>query len=116
MKKILKKLRNKAGESLIETLAAILIFTLASVGMFSMVTAAARINETAKQADRENQSQMVYAEQGEGPGVVGNVTMTLTLTGNGGVTSHINVVVAKVNVYSTEDGLFAYYNYMEGLD
>lgn len=104
MNKILNKLRSKAGESLIESLAAILIFTLASVGMFSMVTAAARINETAKATDREYQTQMTYAEQGETAGESGVVTMTLTRG-----TEIINVIVADVDLYGTEGGLFAYY-------
>ena len=105
MNKIMNKLRSKAGESLIESLAAILIFTMASVGMFSMVSAAARINETAKQSDREYQEQMAHAEQGEVAGESGVVTMTLS---RGGTEEDIRVIVADVDLYGTEDGLFAY--------
>jgi Tfp pilus assembly protein PilX len=109
MNKILNKLRSKAGESLIESLAAILIFTMASVGMFSMVTAAARINETAKQTDREYQEQMAHAEQGEESAESGVVTMTLS---RGGTKEDIRVIVADVDLYGTEEGLFAYYKHV----
>ena len=51
MNKIFKKLRSRKGESLIESLAAILVMTLASVVMYSMVTAAADINTKAKNND-----------------------------------------------------------------
>lgn len=104
MNQILKKLRSKAGESLIESLAAILIFTMASVGMFSMVSAAARINDTAKQTDRTYQEQMAHAEQGEVAEESGVVTMTLDKG-----TQQILVIVADVDIYGTEEGLFAYY-------
>lgn len=105
MKQILNKLRSRAGESLVESLAAILIFTMASIGMFSMVTAAADINQTAKEADRRNQEQMLIAEQGEGTGASGTVTMTLVSGEN-----TINVIVADVDIYGTEGGLYAYYH------
>lgn len=105
MNLILKKLRSRAGESLVESLAAILIFTMASIGMFSMVTAAADINQTAKEADRTSQEQMLIAEQGEGSSTSGTVTMTL-VSGD----DTINVIVADVDIYGTEGGLFAYYH------
>ena len=105
MKQILNKLRSRAGESLVESLAAILIFTMASIGMFSMVTSAADINQTAKEADRTSQEQLLIAEQGEGRGTPGTVTMTLTSGDN-----TINVIVADVDIYGTEGGLYAYYH------
>lgn len=109
MNKILNKLRSKTGESLIESLAAILIFTMASIAMFSMVTSAARINETAKQIDRKYQEQMAHAEQGEVAGESGIVTMTLS---RGGMEEDIRVIVADVDLYGTEGGLFAYYKHV----
>ena len=48
MKALFRKLKSKVGESLIETLCAILIFTMASIIMYSMVTSAGDINRTAK--------------------------------------------------------------------
>ena len=64
MKKAIKKLRSKSGETLIESIAAILIFTLASLLFFSMVNAAANINTTTKEADRAYYAQQVLAEAG----------------------------------------------------
>lgn len=65
MNNLLKKLRSKAGESLVETLAAILIFTMASIVMYSMVTTAADLNRKAKETDQAVQSQMTAIEKGE---------------------------------------------------
>ena len=110
MKQIMNKLRSRAGESLVESLAAILIFTMASIGMYSMVTAAADINQTAKEADRASQEQMLIAEQGEGSSVAGTVTMTL----DQGDKDPINVIVASVDLYGTEGGLYAYYEHVAG--
>ena len=64
MKNLFHKLRSKAGESLIESLAAILIFTMASIVMYSMVTTAADINRTAKEMDEANQQHMIAVEKG----------------------------------------------------
>ena len=55
MKQILNKLRSRAGESLVESLAAILIFTMASIVMYSMVTTASDINLKAKEMDEKIQ-------------------------------------------------------------
>ena len=64
MKKLFARLRGKAGETLIETLAAILIFTLSSIMLLSMISSATKINTAAKHADARNQTQMEYAEKG----------------------------------------------------
>ena len=79
MKKIMKKLRSRKGESLIEVLCAILIFTMSSVGMYSMVMAANNINAAAKEADRANQEAMAIVEKAEGdPTSKGSITVTVT--------------------------------------
>ncbi len=62
MKAMLKKLKSKAGESLVESLAAILIFTLASVAMYTMVTTAADLNQTVKEMDEKNLSHLNAVE------------------------------------------------------
>ena len=53
MKQMLNKLKSKAGESLVESLAAILIFTMASIVMYTMVTTASDINLKAKEMDEK---------------------------------------------------------------
>lgn len=65
MKGVLSKLRSKRGETLIESLAAILVFTLSSIIFLTMVSSASHINQTVKaeyaafqtqQQDIENES------------------------------------------------------------
>ena len=79
MKALFRKLKSKAGESLVETLAAILIFTMASVVMYSMVTTAADINSTVKEKDKQNQVQMVAVEKGDPAAKTGEGTVTFYL-------------------------------------
>lgn len=107
MKAIFHKLRARTGETLIESLAAILIFTMASLVMYSMVTAAADINATAKEKDAQVQTQMAVAEKGEGTPASGKITMTITASGNG---ETIEVAGGDVVIYGTPGStLYAYY-------
>ena len=62
--KIFCRLRSAAGETLVETMAAILIFTLSSILFLSMASAAARINTQARAADSAYQDQQRIAETG----------------------------------------------------
>lgn len=103
MKRLLNKLRSKAGESLVEVLCAILIFTMASVGMYSMVMAANNINATAKEADQKFQENMLIVEKADGTGAAGTVTMTYT-DSNG----NAHNFSADVKVYQSGD-LFSYF-------
>ena len=64
MKQMLNKLKSKAGESLVESLAAILIFTMASIVMYTMVTTASDINLKAKEMDEKIQAELVAVESG----------------------------------------------------
>ena len=101
MKNLMKKLRSRAGESLIEALAAILIFTLASQTMYSMVTAAAGINKTAKNADRALQEQLVVVERADDVTETGTVTMALGSN---------DVISVTVDIYGGKDGaLYSYF-------
>ena len=63
MERLIRKLKSKAGESLVESMAAILIFTLSSIALLSMISASADINRTAKVADRQYQEQMACVEK-----------------------------------------------------
>lgn len=106
MKALFGKMQSKAGESLIESMVAILIFTLSSIVMYSMVTAAADINATAKQKDLETQQQMAVAEMGEGTGTDGTVTFSFVT--HEGATRII--ASENVSVYGEPDnGLYSYY-------
>ena len=105
MTAIFKKLKNKVGESLVESLCAILIFTMASVVMFSMVSSAADINGKAKEQDKKNQTYMVAVEKGENRSGRGTVTFTF------GSNVHLDV---DVDVYGDKDTLFAYFMAPQG--
>lgn len=113
MKKMLKKLRSKAGESLVEVLCAILIFTLASVGMYSMVMAANNINAIAKEADAQFQEDMLVVEMAEGAGQQGTITMTPYKTGSVAGTNTPDSITVDVEVYRNGD-VFSYFKAEEG--
>jgi len=98
MKNLLSRLKSKKGETLVESMAGILIFTFGSIIMLSMVTSAADINTAAKEADQEFFSQMVQVELAQG-GTTGTVIISA-----GGYTSNVDVTIS-----GTTDGLYAYY-------
>lgn len=108
MKQIMKKLRSRRGESLVEVLCAILIFTMSSVAMYSMVMAANNINASAKKADSAYQEQMLIVEKGETAGVQGTVTMTVSRANPSGGNDILAQVDIPVDVYQTEK-LYSYF-------
>ena len=108
MKTILKKLKSKVGESLVESLAAILIFTMASIVLYSMVTAAGDINRKAKEEDAENQAQLVAVEQGLPSAKNGTGTVTFSMVTSGGST--VKIAEVGVDVYGgRNDSLYTYF-------
>lgn len=111
MKSILNKLRSQCGESLVESLCAILIFTFASIVMYSMVTSAANINGEVKAMDEAHQEQMKFVEKAEVSHFYETGTATFTITGMDGTTDE---VIIPIDVYGGEnDTLFAYYTQTE---
>lgn len=107
MSKLMKKLKNKRGESLVESLCAILIFTMASIVMFSMVSAAGDINTKAKAMDAKNQQDMVAMEIGDPDARNGQAIITFTFAD-----SSINEQI--VDVYGGKnDTLYAYFYALE---
>lgn len=66
MKTILTRLKETRGETLIESMIAILIFTFASILFLTLVTAAANINTTVKEADESFQTQQLAVETAPG--------------------------------------------------
>lgn len=115
MKAIFKKLKSKAGESLVESLAAILIFTMASIVMFSMVTAAGDINGKAKEMDAANQAHMVAVEKGLESAQNGTAKITFSISketvgASGSTTEVIEIATETVDIYGGEDdSLFTYF-------
>ncbi|MGM9590817.1 MAG: hypothetical protein ACI3V0_11710 [Faecousia sp.] len=100
-----RKLNSRKGESLVESLAAILIFTMASIAMYSMVTTAADINLTVKDVEKDYNRQMLIAEQGEGTPTEDTITMTMT-TASG---SEVTLATVPVQVYGTGGELYSYF-------
>lgn len=111
MNTLKNKLKSKAGESLAEALAAILIFTLASVALFTMVDASNNVNRTAKEKDQFVQSQMVTAEKAEGSVADGTAvkgSASLQFKNTAGTTMRTETI--EVYLYGdTTDGLYSYF-------
>lgn len=94
------KIREKRGETLVESLVSILIFTFASILMLTMISAGAEINRTAREADRTYFSQLLTAEMAEGPGTEKG---TVLFTVNGAAEA------VTVDVYREDSGLYSYF-------
>ena len=108
MKNFLRKLKSKAGESLIESMAAILIFTMASIVMYTMVTTAADINRTAKEMDEKNQEHMIAVEKGLPEAQNGNAEISFYLNGT-------EIAETLVDIYGGQDGsLYTYFVHTGG--
>lgn len=105
MKMWMKKLKSKAGESLVESLAAILIFTMASVVMYSMVTTAADINSVAKEKDAKIQAELVAVESKTG--TPRDATINLSILDKNG--DPVEVAEVSVDVYGGSGELQAYF-------
>lgn len=107
MNNIMKRLRNKAGETLVESMAAILIFTFASIIMLSMVSSAADINTAAKEADHDFYSQMVTIEQASGSGTT--IKVTFTVDSSASKLYSLSSTGDAAMYGDPENGLYAYY-------
>lgn len=109
MTAFVRKLKGKAGESLVESLCAILIFTMASIVLFSMVSAANDINATAKEQDAKNQAHLLAVEQGDDDMINGSGTVYFKLQDG------TDVAAVEVDVYGGQnDSLFAYFVHLNG--
>ena len=104
MSAFFKKLKSKAGESLVESLAAILIFTMASIILYTMVTTASDINMKAKKMDEKIQTELVAVEKAEASYKNGEGSISMTIAGQ-------KVADVKVDIYGGQnDGeLMAYF-------
>ncbi|MEG1396633.1 MAG: hypothetical protein RSC82_06620 [Oscillospiraceae bacterium] len=67
MKNLLKKLRQSRGETLIETLVAVLVMTCASVLLATMLLAASNLNGKALEQDQIFNEQLTVAETQQKP-------------------------------------------------
>lgn len=107
MTAFIKKLKSKAGESLIESLCAILIFTMASIVMFSMVSAANDINGEAKEQDAKNQAHLVAVEKGENKS--GEGTVQFVINGDNDLSVSVDVYGGADSSGNSDGSLYAYF-------
>ena len=98
----MKRLKSKAGESLVESMAAILIFTFGSIVLYTMVMAAADINGTARTLEQDYYTQTAALERAEGTGTP--TTITVQISGS-------SSFAIPVSVYgnAAQGELYAYY-------
>lgn len=105
MKILLTRLKETRGETLIESMIAILIFTFASILFLTLVTSAANINTTVKEADERFQAQQEAVEKNETSTESATVTLKKGDTDVLSADDYTNFVVTDV-----EDGaLYAYF-------
>lgn len=109
---------NKKGETLVEVLAAILIFTLSSIILYSMITSATKVNMKMQQKDETVQTQTKLAEHAETKPDTATGVLTMTVKAkkgaepdpekdeNVGAPIPVDVFVFKD---SSDDSLYAYY-------
>ena len=97
MKYIYIRLRSRCGETLVEAMISILVFTLSSVLLFSMITAATNINKATRDADAERQAQLSVAEADPVNGADGmNVSISFDALDDSHSTS-IPVLIAQAD-------------------
>lgn len=74
--KLKQKLAARRGETLTETLVAILVISLSAAVLAAMIGAASRMNRLAIQQDEANYAAISAAETGAGTATNGTVTIT----------------------------------------
>ena len=107
LSKLTRRVRSRRGESLIETLAAILILTMASIVLYSMITTSADINMKADAMAKTNQTNLVAVEQAAKGTHTQEGTVTFTINGK-------TLCSQDIWVFGSTDKLYAYYPTPEG--
>ncbi len=105
---MIRKLKSRAGESLVESMAAILIFTMSSIIMYTMVTTAGGITQNTKDLEAQIQSELVAVEQGHPDIINGKGELHIILE----LEDHATKNIADIDmvVYGgQEDNLYAFY-------
>lgn len=105
MKTILTRLKETRGETLVESMIAILIFTFASILFLTLVTSAANINIRVNEADESFQAQQLAVEQNTA------TTAQATVSLKNGETELLaaNDYAGFVVTTAEDDALYAYY-------
>lgn len=109
MKKILKRLKSKRGESLIESMAAILIFTFASILFLSLVNAAADVNLSVRESDELFQAQQQTVENSPSPSIFATPNAEAVLYSVDEVNDRTVLTTVDMDIVTSEDdGLYTY--------
>ena len=111
MKTILTRLKETRGETLVESMIAILIFTFASILFLTLVTSAANINIRVNEADESFQAQQLAVEQAPTESAQSaQAVLFKDKNGNGALDEGEAVVTATMKVVAEDDdALYAYY-------
>lgn len=104
MMQIVKRLRRSRGESLIESMAAILIVTLASVAFLTMVNSSARINAKTAAVEAEYTQEIEVAEDSDNAAAHPGYRLNVTFNGSD-VINVPDVGIAK----KSNEALYAFY-------
>lgn len=107
MKAFMKRLRSRRGETLVESLVSILIFTLASILLLSMAASATRINATVREEDLVFQQRQAAIEQPSGAAVQTTFNISAGSTSLGSVTANVvkeGNIAAVIPTQPTEGG------------
>lgn len=101
---MIRKLRQKKGETLIETLVAMLVIVLSVALLCTCVMSAANINKQTREADEEFREELLAAENRTGTSQTKQVQITST-SGN------LGVKLVEVTVYGEAANDFISYDY-----
>lgn len=107
MKAFMKRVRSRRGETLVESLVSILIFTLASILLLSMAASATRINATVREEDLAFQQRQAAIEQPSGSAVQSTFAISAGSTSLGSVTANVVTeggITAVIPTQPTEGG------------
>ncbi len=104
----MKKTRLNKGETLVESLAAVLVFTLTSIALFTMLSTANKLNKTAKETDENYRDEIAAVEKADSGHKDG--TVKVILKGENGK-SDITIDSVSVDVYSGSNKANALHSY-----
>ena len=102
----MKKTRFNKGETLIESLAAILVFTLSSIALFTMLSSANKLNNQARVTDENYRTEIAKVEKANSTPKEGTVKITLK-----GEKSDYDITNVPVDVYVGSDRTNALHSY-----
>jgi type II secretory pathway pseudopilin PulG len=91
--RVIHPISEKTGETLVETLAAILMCTLAVIMLTTAVLTASRLNQAASEQDANILTQREAAEQFSSFSGTGSNTITITVSSNGTENTYSNIPV-----------------------